>query len=70
MTHPPPVIVIAGITGTSLCDAYRMPPETIWSVSTKGYESSTLHPDNLRFEVAEPARTVNRRVPNSLRTQG
>ena len=58
MAHPPPVIVVPGITGTSLRDAYPMPPETIWSVSTKGYERSALHPDNLRFEAAEPARIV------------
>ena len=51
-----PVIVIPGITANYLRDDYSLPPETVWSVLTKEYERSSLHPDNVRYEAIEPAR--------------
>lgn len=62
-----PVIVIPGITATYLRDEYPLPPEFVWTVLTKEYERSALHPDDLitklestsqAFEVAEPARVM------------
>ncbi len=50
-----PVIVVPGITASYLEDAYPLPPETIWSVLNKDYRRASLHPDNLRYEAAEPA---------------
>ncbi|QQR69688.1 MAG: alpha/beta fold hydrolase [Alphaproteobacteria bacterium] len=51
-----PVIVIPGITATYLRDEYTVPPEVVWSVTGKEFERSTLHPDDRRYEVKEPAR--------------
>jgi pimeloyl-ACP methyl ester carboxylesterase len=51
-----PVIVVPGITASSLRDEYPLPPETVWSVLTKDYTRISLHPDNIRYEVMEPAR--------------
>lgn len=56
MTLPNPVILVPGITATYLRDQYRLPPEVVWSVITKDYERVALHPDNLRYELTEPAR--------------
>jgi len=56
MPLPNPVIVVPGITANYLRDDYTIPPETVWSVMTKAYERSLLHPDNLRYEAIEPAR--------------
>jgi pimeloyl-ACP methyl ester carboxylesterase len=50
-----PVIVVPGITANYLDDHYPLPPETIWSVLTKDYERAGLHPDDVRYEAAEPA---------------
>ncbi|MEI6559486.1 MAG: alpha/beta fold hydrolase [Rhodospirillaceae bacterium] len=51
-----PVIVVPGITATYLRDDYRLPPEVVWSVLTKDFPRSTLHPDDLRYDMQEPAR--------------
>jgi pimeloyl-ACP methyl ester carboxylesterase len=51
-----PVIVVPGITATYLRDDYPLPPELIWTVLSKDYERSALHPDNLGYEAREPAR--------------
>ena len=56
MPLPYPLIVVPGITASSLRDEYVIPPETVWSVMTKEYERVSLHPDNVRYEVIEPAR--------------
>ena len=56
MTLAHPVIVVPGITASSLRDEYPLPPETVWSVLTKDYARISLHPDNIRYEVMEPAR--------------
>jgi pimeloyl-ACP methyl ester carboxylesterase len=51
-----PVIVVPGITATYLRDEYPVPHEIIWAVIRKDYERAALHPDNPRYEAAEPAR--------------
>ena len=56
MAPVPPVIVVPGITASSLRDEYPLPPETVWSVLTKDYARISLHPDDTRYEVMEPAR--------------
>jgi pimeloyl-ACP methyl ester carboxylesterase len=58
-----PVVVIPGITATSLVDEYPLEADTIWSmVVNKEYERVALHPDDLRYEALEPARVVAGRV--------
>jgi len=53
----PPVIVIPGITGTTLHDDYPIPAEAVWTmVLAKEYERVSLHPDDPRYEAREPAR--------------
>lgn len=56
MSLPCPVILVPGITATNLRDEYPLPPEIVWSVMTRNYERSALHPDDLRYELKEPAR--------------
>lgn len=56
MAPVPPVIVVPGITASTLRDEYSLPPETVWSVLTKDYARISLHPDDTRYEVMEPAR--------------
>jgi len=51
-----PVIVVPGITASSLRDEYPLPPETVWSVLNKDYNRISLHPDNTQYELMEPAR--------------
>ena len=51
-----PTIVVPGITASYLRDDYPLPPEIIWGVIKKDYERAALHPDDLRYEVQEPAR--------------
>ena len=52
-----PVIVIPGITGSSLIDDYPLKADEIWTmVFNKEYERIALHPDDLRYEAEEPAR--------------
>ncbi len=53
-----PTIIVPGITASHLLDAYPLPPETIWKVLHKDYERVALHPDDLRYEVKEPARVI------------
>jgi len=57
-----PVVLVPGITASSLRDEYSLPAETLWSMailgSTKEYERIALHPDNLNYETIEPARVV------------
>lgn len=58
-----PVVVIPGITATSLVDEYPLAVDTVWSmVVNKEYERVALHPDDLRYEALEPARVVAGRV--------
>ena len=62
----PPVIVIPGITASTLRDQYPNQPETIWDVLPfqRSYERITLHPEDpsLRYEAIEPARVVAERL--------
>jgi pimeloyl-ACP methyl ester carboxylesterase len=65
MALPAPVIFLPGIMGSALRDEYPVSPENVWSVvkaATKSYERITLHPDNLNYEVLEPARVVKDQV--------
>lgn len=51
--------------GSTLRDEYPVSPESVWSVlkaATKSYDRITLHPDDLRYEVAQPARVVKDQV--------
>ena len=60
-TYPAPVVFLPGIMGSALRDEYPVAPENVWSIlkaATKSYERITLHPDDLNFEVVEPARVV------------
>ena len=59
MALPNPVIVIPGITASDLRDTYAVSPDTVWSaLLSKQYDRIVLHPDNLRYELHEPARVV------------
>jgi pimeloyl-ACP methyl ester carboxylesterase len=51
-----PVIVIPGITASSLRDTYAVDPDTVWGVLRKDELRAALHPDDLRYELVEPAR--------------
>ena len=54
-----PVIVIPGITATSLVDHYPVKGDRIWSMLfDKEYERVALHPDDLRYEAIEPAHVL------------
>jgi pimeloyl-ACP methyl ester carboxylesterase len=54
-----PVIVIPGITATSLVDDYPLKADEIWTmVFNKEYDRVALHPDDLRYEAVEPAHVV------------
>ena len=56
-----PVIVIPGITASDLHDEYELPPEAVWStVLKRRYDRVTLHPEDQRYELREPARVVPR----------
>jgi pimeloyl-ACP methyl ester carboxylesterase len=57
----PPVIVVPGITATSLEDTYPLSPDEIWSpILSKNYERISMHPDDPRYEALEPARVLPR----------
>ena len=51
-----PVIFVPGITATCLNDEYLVSPEAVWTVLKKKYNRIALHPDNLKYELNEPAR--------------
>jgi len=59
MALPNPVVVVPGITASDLYDGYAVSPETVWSTLLhKNYDRILLHPDDLRYELQEPARVV------------
>ena len=59
MPLPHPVIVIPGITASDLRDEYAVSPETVWStLLNKNYDRLMLHPDDIRYELVEPARVA------------
>ncbi len=51
-----PVIFLPGIQGSTLRDSYPVDPDTIWSVLRRDELRAALHPDDLRYELLEPAR--------------
>jgi hypothetical protein len=51
-----PVIFVPGIQGSTLRDAYAVQPETVWSVLRRDEGRVALHPENLHYELLEPAR--------------
>jgi hypothetical protein len=51
-----PVIVVPGITASSLRDAYQLDAETVWGAMRRDELRVALHPDDLRYELMEPAR--------------
>lgn len=54
-----PVIVIPGITGSTLHDFYPTSPEDLWAgIFTREFERVAMHPDNVRYEAIEPARVL------------
>lgn len=54
-----PVIVIPGITATSLVDDYPLKADEIWTmIFNKKYDRVALHPDDMRYEAIEPAHVV------------
>ena len=58
-----PVIVIPGITATSLVDNYPLKTDELWSmVFNKEHARIALHPDDLRYEAIEPAHVVPRQL--------
>ncbi|HEX2139557.1 MAG TPA: alpha/beta fold hydrolase [Woeseiaceae bacterium] len=58
-----PVIVLPGITATTLVDQYPLNADEIWSlVFNREYERAALHPDDLRFDAIEPAQVVAGRI--------
>jgi pimeloyl-ACP methyl ester carboxylesterase len=58
----PPVIVVPGITASNLRDHYVLDPAPVWSITTKAWDRITLHPNDLRYERAEPARILADRL--------
>ncbi len=51
-----PVIVLPGITASTLVDQYPLDAQTLWSaVLNKEYERLSMHPDDPRYEAVEPA---------------
>ena len=51
----PPVIVVPGITATALRDTYPGRSESVWDLTSKNYERTALHPDDLRYEQRQPS---------------
>lgn len=51
----PPVIVVPGITATALRDTYPGRAESVWDLTSKDYERTALHPDDLRYEQLQPS---------------
>ncbi len=55
----PPTILVPGITASVLHDEYELPPEAIWTtLRHRRYERITLHPEDQRYELQEPARVA------------
>lgn len=58
----PPVIVVPGITASTLRDEYPLDAKTVWALISKDYDRIALHPDDLRYERDEPARVTADRL--------
>jgi pimeloyl-ACP methyl ester carboxylesterase len=57
-----PVIAIPGITATGLRDEYPIDSERVWTMLRKNYQRIAMHPNDLRYELLEPARVVPNEV--------
>jgi pimeloyl-ACP methyl ester carboxylesterase len=57
-----PVIVVPGITASSLRDEYETEPERVWAMLESSYERVALHPDDTRYERTGPSRVRPDRV--------
>ncbi len=58
-----PVIVIPGITATTLHDDYPLDTRDLWTmILHKEYHRAALHPDDVRYETVEPAHVFPGRV--------
>ncbi|MCP5112041.1 MAG: alpha/beta fold hydrolase [bacterium] len=58
-----PVIVIPGITATTMDDKYPLDTRHIWTmVLNREYERLALHPDDIRYETHEPSQVVAGRL--------
>ncbi len=57
-----PVIVVPGITASTLRDEYPVEPRSVWAMLHKRYDAVALHPDDTRYERTEPARVRADRV--------
>lgn len=58
---PAPVIFLPGIMGSDLRDQYPVNPEAVWSPMKfilKSFDRITLHPEDVRYELLEPARVT------------
>lgn len=54
-----PVVLVPGITASTLVDRYPVDPQTVWSaLLNKAWDRVALHPDDLRYERDEPARVT------------
>lgn len=53
-----PVIVVPGITASRLRDEYPVSPEMVWDALNKDYRAVSLHPEDIRYELVEPARVT------------
>lgn len=51
----PPVVVLPGITASTLRDEYPPEAEVVWGLLRKDYLRVALHPNDLRYEQIEPA---------------
>lgn len=51
-----PVVVVPGITASRLRDEYPASPEIVWNALKKDFRRVSLHPEDLRYELIEPAR--------------
>jgi len=51
-----PVVVVPGITASRLRDEYPASPEIVWNALKKDFRRVSLHPDDIRYELIEPAR--------------
>jgi hypothetical protein len=56
MPLPNPVIVLPGITASELRDKRPISPESLYTAFVnRDYDRMLRHPDDLRYEQAEPA---------------
>lgn len=58
-----PVVLVPGITASELRDEYDLPPSDVWTaVLHRAHKRVSLHPEDLRYEARQPARTMPNQV--------